>query len=359
MIRTHLKTLILTSLLTLLPIPVGLILWDRFPELITTHWGLDGQADGWSSVPFTVFGMPLIMLAIHFVCILATFLDPGNKNRNSKMKTIVLWIVPVLSNLCSGITYALALELQFDVESLMIAPMGLLFSCIGNYLPKTRMNSTMGIKVPWAYTSEENWNATHRMAGKLWVAGGSIIVFAGMFASEAVAVIVLLIALLVMTIVPVVYSWWYWKQQISSGKEVKPFPRAETAITKAVLIFLAVILIVVLAVLFSGNIEYEFHDDSFSIQADWYSDLTVAYDIVESVEYREENVPGRRVGGFGSFRLLMGWFRNEEFGTYTRYTYYKPDACVVVKTEQQTLVLSGRTAEETRAIYQILCEVGG
>ena len=352
------KLLILTSLLTLLPIPVGLLLWDRFPDLITTHWGFDGQADGWSSIPFTVFGMPLIMLVIHFICLAATLLDSGNKNRNKKMLTIVLWIIPLLSNLCSGIIYALSLGLDFSVSTLMMAAMGLLFAAIGNYLPKTRMNSTMGIKVPWAYTSEENWNATHRFAGKIWMAGGILMVL-GAFLPEAHSVIVMFAIILVLTVVPVVYSWQYWKKQTAEGSEVKSFPKAETAITKAALVFLAIILIFVLIILFTGDIEYQFYDESFSINADWYSDLTVMYDIVESVEYREGNVPGSRVGGFGSFRLLMGFFNNEEFGTHTRYTYYKPEACIVVTTQRQTLVLSGRIKAETQEIYQHLINITG
>lgn len=349
------KLLIITSLLTLLPIPVGILLWNRFPEAITTHWGFDGQADGWSSIPFTVFGIPLIMLVTHFVCMAATLLDPGNRDRNKKMLTIVLWIIPLMSNLCSGIIYALALGMEFSVDTLMMAPMGVLFACIGNYLPKTKMNSTMGIKVPWAYTSEENWKATHRFAGKVWVAGGILIVL-GAFLPEALSVTTMLVVILILTVVPVVYSWRYWKKQTAAGREVKPFPKAETTITKAALVFLAVILVFVLAVMFTGNIEYQFQEESFSIRAHWYSDLTVMYDIVESVEYREGNVPGSRVGGFGSFRLLMGFFKNEEFGTHTRYTYYKPDACIVVTTQRQTLVLSGRTSEETQTIYEMLLE---
>lgn len=353
MIQKNKKLLIITSLLTLLPIPVGLLLWNRFPALITTHWGFDGQADGWSSIPFTVFGIPLIMLVVHWICILATMLDPGNKGRNRKMLTIVLWIVPLLSNVCSGIIYALSLGLEFPVHSWMMAGMGLLFAAIGNYLPKTKMNSTMGIKVPWAYTSEENWNATHRFAGKIWVAGGILMALSA-FLPEALSVTVMFVIILVLVVVPVVYSWRYWKKQTAGGSEVKPFPKAETTVTKAALIFLSVTLVFVLLILFTGNIEYQFHDDAFSIQADWYSDLTVKYDIIESIEYRESNVPGSRVGGFGSFRLLMGFFKNEEFGTHTRYTYYKPEACIVVTTQRQTLVLSGKTAAETKALYDSL-----
>lgn len=353
MIQKNKKLLIITSLLTLLPIPVGLLLWNRFPALITTHWGFDGQADGWNSIPFTVFGIPLIMLAVHWVCILATMLDPGNKDRNHKMLTIVLWIVPLLSNVCSGIIYALSLGAEFSVNALMMSAMGLPFAVIGNYFPKTRMNSTVGIKVPWTYTSEENWNATHRFAGKIWVAGG-ILMALGAFLPEALSVTVMFVIILVLVVVPVVYSWRYWKKQTAEGKEVKPFPKAETTITKASLIFLVVILVFVLLILFTGNISYSLGDESFTIEADWYSDLTVKYDIIESIEYRDGNVPGTRVGGFGSFRLLMGFFKNEEFGTHTRYTYYKPDACIVVTTQRQTLVLSGKTAEETQTLYDTL-----
>lgn len=50
----------------------------------------------------------------------------------------------------------------------------------------------------------------------------------------------------------------------------------------------------------------------------------------------------------------MGSFRNEELGNYTRYTYYRPESCIVLRCGGRTLVLSGRTAEETRAIYDEL-----
>ena len=63
-----------------------------------------------------------------------------------------------------------------------------------------------------------------------------------------------------------------------------------------------------------------------------------------------------RVFGVGSFRLLLGSFENEEFGNYTRYTYYNPEACVVMKVNGKTLVLSGKDAEETQAIYSQLVE---
>ena len=88
MILKNKKLLVLTSLLTLLPIPVGLLLWDRFPETIAIHFGITGQADGFASVPVAVFVPPLIMLAGQWLCILATSLDKGNKTGIRKCRPL-------------------------------------------------------------------------------------------------------------------------------------------------------------------------------------------------------------------------------------------------------------------------------
>lgn len=349
MFQKHKKTLILTSLLTLLPIAVGLLLWDRFPAQIPIHFRLTGETDGWSSVPFAVFAPPLFMLAVQWLCIWFTARDPGNQRRNQKLFTIVLWIIPILSNLTSYLMYALALGQDFNIPSITLSALGLLFVIIGNYMPKTRTNSTMGIKVPWTYTSEANWNATHRFAGKVWVIGGLAMIFGG-FLPETWAVTVMLLSILILAVIPAVYSYLYYKKQKANGDALIPFPKT----SKKAWIALVILLIITVSFLFAGDLEYEFLDRGFIIEADFYNNYSVLYDDIEAIEYREGNVDGIRVGGYGSFRLLMGYFQNSEFGVHTRYTYYKPEACIVLTLQDTTLVLSGETKAETKAIYQEL-----
>ena len=103
MIRKHKTELIVSSLVVLLPILAGMILWNRFPETIATHWGFDGQPDGYGSVPFAVFAPYLCLLAGHWLCFFVTAKDPHNQDRNWKPIRLVLWIMPVLSNVCGFI----------------------------------------------------------------------------------------------------------------------------------------------------------------------------------------------------------------------------------------------------------------
>ena len=347
------KLLTLSSLLILLPIPVGLILWNRLPEMMITHWGINGQPDGSMSLPWAIFLPPVLMLLGQWVCIFFTMRDPGNKDRNTKPLTLVLWILPLVSNMISYTMYALALGYEFSPVGWTLALMGVMFAAIGNYLPKTKMNSTMGIKVAWAYTSEENWNATHRFGGKMWFFGGIALIF-GALLPERWAVAVMLIFITVVVLIPVVYSYLYYKKQKANGDDLKPLPKSITKGSKISTVFLAVLLVGLSIFMFTGKLEYRLEEDYFHVKASYYNDLSLFYDVIEILEYREGNVPGVRVGGFGSGRLLMGFFRNEEFGTYTRYTYTNPEACVVATTAREVYVFSGKDAEETLALYQAL-----
>ena len=203
MIKKHLKTLILTSILTLLPIVAGLYLWDTLPEQVPSHWDVNGEIDGWSSKPFFVFGLPSIMLAAQWLCVLGTAADPKKANHSDKVLHLVLWIIPVLSIVLSAMTYMITLGHSVRVEVIMPLIIGLIFTIIGNYLPKCKQSYTVGIKIPWTLNSEENWNRTHRFAGRLWLVCGLGIMLTAFFGGFWVFLPIVLI----MVLAPMVYSY--------------------------------------------------------------------------------------------------------------------------------------------------------
>ena len=170
MIRKHWKMLALTSVIILLPALAGVILWNRLPDRMPTHWNVSGEIDSWSSKPFAVFGLPLILLAAQWLCLLGTAADPKKENHSDKVLQLVIWIIPVLSVVLHVLTYAAVLGHGVRMEMIMPVLVGLILVIMGNYLPKCKQNYTIGIKIPWTLNSEENWNRTHRMAGRLWVA---------------------------------------------------------------------------------------------------------------------------------------------------------------------------------------------
>ena len=203
MIKKNLKTLIITSIVLLLPILAGLILWNQLPEQMPTHWNAAGEVDGWSSKPFAVFGLPLILVAAQWLCVLATTTDPKRQNHSEKIYHLVFWIMPVLSIVLHAVTYLTVLGVGVRMEMVMPIFMGLLFVIIGNYLPKCKQSYTIGIKIPWTLNNEENWNKTHRLAGWVWVIGGIAIMLTGFFGGF----VAFFVITLVMVLVPAIYSY--------------------------------------------------------------------------------------------------------------------------------------------------------
>ena len=63
--------------------------------------------------------------------------------------------------------------------------------------------------------------------------------------------------------------------------------------------------------------------------------------------------------GFGSPKLSMGTFSNEEFGLYTRYTYTQCSTAIVIRSGERVLVISAEDAAATRALYEALLEKVG
>lgn len=209
MIKNNKGKLILTSIVLLIPVLIGLLLWNQLPEQIPSHWDINGEIDGWTSKAFAVFGFPAILLALHWVCVIASSADPGSKNYHPKMITLVLWICPVIGLVLSSLVYATALGCQLNVEVIMPLLVGVMFLVVGNLLPKCRQSYALGIKLPWTLHNEENWNKTHRFGGKVWVIGG-IVTMATAFVGSFW---LLLGILILMVAAPTIYSYLLYRKQ--------------------------------------------------------------------------------------------------------------------------------------------------
>ncbi|NLL90803.1 MAG: DUF1648 domain-containing protein [Ruminococcaceae bacterium] len=356
MIKRNKLKLLISSITILLPILIGLILWKKLPERMTTHWGFDGNVDGWSSRPFAIFGLPVILLIMQWIFILITVKDPKNKDQNNKAFSLVLWIIPALSLFSCGIVYAVSLGSDVNIGLLVLLLIGLMFVAIGNYLPKCRQNYTIGIKIKWTLENEENWNATHRFGGKVWVFGG-LFMMACVFLPERLFPLVVPVLIILLAGLPIIYSYLYHKKQLKEGTAIiKPIPMSKGMKRASVisLVILSAILIFIGFMMFAGEINVKYDDTSFTLEASFWEDLTVEYGAIDDIEYRENVDVGSRTGGLGTTRLLAGAFRNDEFGNYTRYSYTKTDVCVVLTVGEKTLVVGGKDIESTKIIYDEL-----
>lgn len=211
--KKYMKLFIITGIITLLPIVIGLLIWDILPEQIPVHWNINGEVDNYLQKEAHVFGMPLLMLFIHCICFFATRVDPKSDNISRKPIQLVLSICPLLSIGLTSFTYLYVLGYNINIGTFVIALLGVLFIFIGNYLPKCKQNYTIGIRIPWTLNDEENWNKTHRLGGKVWTVCGILMIPIAFIPDSKLMFVVFTIVTVAMILAPIAYSYVIHKRK--------------------------------------------------------------------------------------------------------------------------------------------------
>lgn len=209
------RSFVITTLLCLVPMALGLALYARLPEQLPTHWDWQGNVNGYMSKLAVVLGLPLFFAAMNGLMHFSLRADPKRANIIGNIRVLIRWTMPVLSLIILPYTYLWALGWhQIPMEKLIPVLVGLLIMGIGNYLPKCRQNYTSGIKLPWTLYDEDNWNRTHRIAGRLWMVGGLGIMVSAFWGGSTL----LLAVILAITLIPGIYSYCLYRKKQKGDK---------------------------------------------------------------------------------------------------------------------------------------------
>ncbi len=357
-INNNRVSICLSSAVTLLPMLFGILMWNRLPDMMITHWGADGVADGFSGKAGAVFLPTAILFLLHLVCLFATSFDKKNYNQNRKAMGIVFWIVPMVSLLVNGMMYATAFDKEQNSFWLMAVLFGLVFVIMGNYMPKVRQNRTLGVKISWTLRNEENWNKTHRLTGKLWV-GGGLVLIATAFLNAKVMLCIMAVITLAMIVVPFLYSYSIYRKHQQQGIAYPPIENNKTEATaiKISAIVLPLLFVGIFIIMFTGEIHCNLTDSALEINATYWQDALVEFDTIDRIEYHNDFDVGSRNYGFGSARLSLGVFRNDALGSYTLYGYTGSHSALLIEDDGEFLVIKCKTDAETRSLYEALQEM--
>ncbi|MEO8029542.1 MAG: SdpI family protein [Gemmatimonadota bacterium] len=188
--------------------------YPQLPADITTHWGLDGQPNAWSSPVVAVLLLPGIVIGIAVVLLLAPAIDP--RKESWELHAATYWQITnlVLCVLLSIHVLVLGNALGWPLPINRVIPVvvGLLFVLMGNYMPRFRPNWFIGIRTPWTLSSDSVWRQTHRIGGVCLMVAGVLVAAMGLVNAGPLP-LVLLSASAGCVIVPVTYSWVLWRRE--------------------------------------------------------------------------------------------------------------------------------------------------
>jgi uncharacterized membrane protein len=192
---------------SLSPAVGALLLYNRLPETMATHFNINNEVNGTMSkaaliILLVVLGLVPVILRV------ARSIDPkrANYEQFSKAFEVSRYGVAVLLAVVGWLMIAYNLGAKVDMTKVVMVIIGIFFAIMGNYLTQVRHNYMIGIRTPWTLANEDIWRKTHRMAGPLMMIGG-VISIVSVFFSGSVGMIVFLTAIFVSALIPAVYSY--------------------------------------------------------------------------------------------------------------------------------------------------------
>ncbi|MGI5840973.1 MAG: SdpI family protein [Patescibacteria group bacterium] len=149
---------------------VALYFYPKAPDTMATHWGIGGQANGYSSKAFALFFMPVLSLILLAPLLLLPSIDPykSNLKRFSKYFYNFINLLYIFLFYLYSLTIIWNLNTRFNLIQALVPAFAILFYYSGVLLGRAQRNWFVGIRTPWTLINEKVWDSTHRLASKLF-----------------------------------------------------------------------------------------------------------------------------------------------------------------------------------------------
>ena len=201
------------------PLAYLIYIWPTLPTTVPVHFNINGEPDRMGSKSEMAFGvclMAVLSVGIYFLMKYLPKIDPKQKDKDTGTVFIKIGyaVILLLSGIGVSIIYStVTTKLEFDY--LLFPALGIFFSYLGNIMYNMKPNYFAGIRTPWTLDNEDNWKSTHRLAGKLWFGGGIVITIGTLLIPVKIAFIFFMIIITIITLVPIIYSYRYFKKHQS------------------------------------------------------------------------------------------------------------------------------------------------
>ena len=195
---------------------VGFSVWSypQLPAQVVTHWNFYGQADGWGSREFHAIFFPALLVAMYLLFSFIPMFDPKSERYQefSRVYRLMRNLIMFVLTIVFGAATFSNLGYPINIGATVAGAIGLMMMIIGNYFGKLKRNWFIGIRTPWTLSSDNVWNKTHRLGGRLFMIWGLALIIAPWLAAP-VAFFILFGGLLIILAWIGIYSYSLYKKE--------------------------------------------------------------------------------------------------------------------------------------------------
>jgi uncharacterized membrane protein len=208
------RTTLVLFAFTLAAVLLSLWAYPRMPEIVPTHWGADGQPNGWSGRGTTAILLPAMILGIGLLLLYIPMIDPLRANVD-KFRGGYNWMVVGFAGFMfymHVLTTVAALGVALNMTFWLIPAMAVLFFGLGFLVESAKPNWFIGIRTPWTLSNPVVWEKTHKLGGWLFK-GSAVLMLVGLAFPPQIGFVIIMVPLMVTGFGTILYSYLVYREE--------------------------------------------------------------------------------------------------------------------------------------------------
>lgn len=220
--------------ISIIPLFITVIMLQFIPDLVPMHYDFSGKIDRWGSkYEELIFPLIILVMALFWQLFILYFERKARNTKldkeraeavsNAKVLKVVAISIAVMFGIMQGFSlYGAYIEANtnathsyVDIGKVSCILLGVLFIVIGNFMPKTRKNRTVGVRVRWSMYNDITWMKSNRFGAVALIVAGLLTIVTAIFVNSMMAVLLLLGYLLAATAVTLIYAHKVYLVEIS------------------------------------------------------------------------------------------------------------------------------------------------
>lgn len=208
----HLRYIIIFLILAIFI--TAIIVYPVMPDQMVSHWGVSGEANGYTPKIWGVFLIPIISAIFVVLLLSIPTIDPLKNNVKKFRKYFDMFIITFICFMfyVYALTLIWNLGYKFDMVTWLIPAFAGLSYYLGVMMNHAEPNWFIGIRTPWTLSSPIVWNKTHKLGAKLYKVS-AIIILAGIIL-PAFQIWFILLPLIGGSLLLTIYSYFEFKKNI-------------------------------------------------------------------------------------------------------------------------------------------------
>lgn len=220
-------------LVSFIPLIITAVVLQFLPESIPMHYDLAGNIDRWGSrMESFIFPVIILLMTLFWYLLMGHYEKKSANAKNDKERveaaanarmlgivaivSAVLWTTLQCAFLYGSYTAAKsgAASATVNYGKFSSISIGVLLIIVANFMTRTRINSTVGVRTVWSMYNDNTWRKSNRFGAiALMIAGALTVVASACMSSAIGATIVSLVLVCLAAAVVVAYSYHVYKAE--------------------------------------------------------------------------------------------------------------------------------------------------